>query len=117
MAFPLKALQARRLSCADVIQCAFDLGGQDVRVYEAVNNLGAARTEEIAKILGKDASVVYRSLQRLVLCSVLVKTKRILDEGGYYYAYEAVPKAQVKRKLKACVEDWRKQMLTAIDRL
>lgn len=117
MAFPVAALQKRRLTCADVVQCAFDLGGQDVRVYEVVNNLGAARTEDVAKAVGKDASVVYRNLQKLVGCGVLVKTKRTLDEGGYYFVYEPVPKAQVKRTLKACVDDWHAQMLGAIDRL
>lgn len=117
MAFPLGALQRRRLTCADVIECAYDLGPQDVRTYEAVNNLGAAKTEEIAKILGKDGSVVYRTLQKLVGCGVLVKTKRTLDEGGYFYVYQAVPKAQVKRHLKACVDDWHRQMVGAIDRL
>lgn len=117
MAFPVGALQARRLSCAEVIQCAFDLGEQDVRVYEAVNNLGASRTEEVAKILGKDGSVVHRNLQKLARCGVVTKTKRTLHEGGYCYVYQALPKAQVKRKLRSCVEDWHKQMLTAIDRL
>ena len=32
-------------------------------------------------------------------------------------AAKAVPKAQVKRRLKACVDDWHRQMLGAIDRL
>lgn len=117
MAFPVERLQNRRLSCADVVECAFDLGGQDVRCYEAVNNLGAAKTEEIAKILGKDASVVYRNLQKLVKCGIIRKEKRTIEDGGYYYAYEAVPKASVKRKLNTCVDDWHAQMKAAISRL
>lgn len=117
MAFPLEKLQKRRLSCADVVECAFDLGGEDVRCYDAVNNLGAARTEEIAKILGKDASVVYRNLQKLVKCDIIRKEKRTLEDGGYYYIYEAVPKAEVKRKLNACLDDWHAQMKKAVSRL
>lgn len=117
MAFPLEKLQKARLTCADVVQCAFNLSEQDVRTYEAVNNLGRTRTEELGDVLGKDPSVVYRSLQRLVGCGVVQKHKEALGEGGYYYAYEAKPRGEVKAMLRACVEDWHSQMLRAIDRL
>lgn len=117
MTFPVEKLQRARLTCADVVQCAFDLSAQDVRTYEAVNNIGRARTEEIGHALGKDPSVVYRSLQRLVTCGVVRKRKEALAGGGYYFAYEAKPRGEVKAMLRACVEDWHSQMLRAIDRL
>lgn len=117
MAFPVEKLQKARLTCADVVQCAFDLSEQDVRTYEALNNLGRARTEEIARVLDRDASVVYRSLQRLVLCDIATKSKGSIPEGGYFFLYEVSPKREVKARLRACVEDWHKQMVRAIDRL
>lgn len=117
MSFPVEKLQKARLTCADVVQCAFDLSDQDVRTYEALNNLGRARTEELARLLDKDASVVYRSLQRLVRCDVATKARESMTEGGYYYVYEAAPKREVKRRLTVCVNDWHKQMLRAIDRV
>lgn len=117
MAFPVEKLQKRRLSCADVVQCAFNLSEQDVRTYEAVNNLGQARTEEIGDVLGRDASVVYRSLQRLVGCGIVRKNKQALAEGGYCFVYEAMPRKEVKALLRSCVEDWHRQMTHAIDRL
>ncbi|MFA5862497.1 MAG: helix-turn-helix domain-containing protein [Candidatus Thermoplasmatota archaeon] len=117
MSFPVEQLQKARLTCADVVQCAFDLSDQDVRTYEALNNLGGARTEDLARALDRDASVVYRSLQRLVQCNVASKTKGSMAEGGYYYVYSAAPKRVVKTRLRACVNDWHQQMLRAIDRL
>lgn len=117
MAFPTKRLQAARLTCADVVQCAFDLSDQDVRAYEALNNLGDARTEEIARVLDRDPSVVYRSLQRLVGCGVAIKTKEAMPEGGYFHVYAAVPRRDVKAELRRCVNDWHGQMLRAIERL
>lgn len=117
MAFPVEKLQKARLTCADIVQCTFDLSEQDVRTYEVVNNLGRARTEEIAQALGKDPSVVYRGLQRLVECGVVVKKKEALSEGGYFFAYHAKPRREVRAMLRACVDDWHSQMLRAIDRL
>lgn len=117
MAFPLEKLQKGRLACSDVVQCAFDLGDQELRVYEALNNLGPSKTEEVARVVGRDASVVYRHLQKLLGCGVVTKQKETLEEGGYYFVYEAIPKAAVKERLHGCVDDWYAQMKRAIDRL
>lgn len=117
MAFPVQKLLSSRVSCADVVQCAYDLGEQEVRVYEALNNLGPSRTEEIATAVGRDPSVVHRNLQKLVSCGIVVKDKKTIAGGGYFHAYEALPKAEVKRRLRACVDDWHDQMLRAIKRL
>lgn len=117
MAFPAEKLQQGSLTCADVVQCAFDLSEQDVRTYEALNNFGRARTGELARVLDRDGSVVYRSLQRLVGCNVVDKRKEALREGGYYFVYEAKPKREVKARLRACVDDWHDQMTRAIARL
>lgn len=117
MAFPVPNLLRNRVSCAEVVQCAYDLGDQEVRVFEALNNLGPSRTEEIAKAVGKDPSVVYRNMQKLVSCGIVTKHKRSLPEGGYFHAYEALPKSEVKRRLRACVDDWHAQMVRAIGRL
>lgn len=117
MSFPVEQLQKARLTCADVVQCAFDLSDQDVRTYEALNNLGRARTEELARVLDKDPSVVYRSLQRLVRCDIAAKIRQSMPEGGHYYLYASTPKREVKTRLRACVNDWQQQMLRAIDRL
>jgi predicted transcriptional regulator len=117
MAFPVEKLMKNRLACSDVVQCAFDLGDQELRVYEALNNLGTSKTEEIARVVGRDASVVYRHLQKLLGCGVVTKEKRTLAEGGYYFVYAAIPKAEVKTRLTACVDDWHAQMKRAIERL
>lgn len=117
MAFPVEKLQKRRLACSDVIACAYDLKGQDVKVYDALNDLGPARTEDVAAHVGREASVVYRNLQKLVGCGIVEKEKAALEGGGYYHRYRALPKQQVKAELTRCVDDWHAQMRAAIDRL
>lgn len=117
MAFPVEKLQRSRVTCTDVVQCAFDLSDEDARTYDSLNALGHARTEEIARALRKDPSVAYRSLQRLVGCGIATKTKQAMPEGGYYHLYTAIPKREVKAKLRACVDDWHRQMVRAIERL
>lgn len=117
MAFPVEKLMKNKVSCADVVQCAYSLGEQEVRAYEALNNLGPSKVEEVALAVGRDPSVVYRNLQKLTACGIVTKEKRTLPEGGYYYHYEAVPKREVKTRLSRCVDDWYRQMKGAIERL
>lgn len=117
MAFPTDKLLQKRLACSDVVQCAFDLGEQELGVYEAVNNLGACKTGDVARVVGRDASVVYRHLQKLMRCGIVTKEKRTIAEGGYFYVYAALPKTQVKARLRECVDDWHAQMKRAIGRL
>ena len=39
-----------------------------------------------------------------------------IKDGGYYYAYEAVPPARVKRELARCIEDWHESLLDSLSR-
>lgn len=117
MAFPVEKLMKQRLSCSDVVQCAYSLGEQEVRTYETLNNLGPSRVEEVAASLEREASVVYRNLQKLLSCGIVTKEKRTIAGGGYFFVYKAAPKAQVKASLNRCVDDWYRQMKAAIERL
>lgn len=117
MALPVPALTKGRLACSDVVKCVYDLGDQEMRVYETLNDLGEARTEDIAQHVERDPSVVYRNLQRLVSCGVVKKTKSTYPEGGYFFTYRSVPKKEVKAHLRACVDDWHAQMRKAVERL
>jgi predicted transcriptional regulator len=117
VAFPVEQLMKKRLSCSDIVKCAFDLGDQEIRVYDVLNDLGPSKVEDVAAVVDRDASVVYRHLRKLHGCGIVEKEKRALPEGGYFYSYTAVPRSRVKKELNACVDDWYAQMKAAIRRL
>lgn len=106
-----------RVSCSDVVRCAFDLSEQDVRMYGLLNDLGPSRAEDLAREAGREGSVVYRNLQKLVECGLVEKRKHVPSGGGYRYVYHPLPRHEVKARLRACVDDWYGQMARAIDRL
>lgn len=117
MPLPVAALSNGRVSCSDVVRCAFDLSEQEIRAYEALNDRGPSRVEDLAADLGREASVVYRHLQALSRCGIVAKRKETIEGGGYRFIYDALPKRKVKAKLAACVDDWHAQMTRAIARL
>lgn len=117
MGLPLEPLLKRRVSCSDVVRCAFDLSEQEVRVYDALTDLGAARVEDIAASVRREGSVAYRHLQKLIACGVVEKRKESIEAGGYRFVYVALPRAQMRKKLSACVDDWHAQMRAAIARI
>lgn len=116
MALPVPELLAGRVTCADVVRCAYDLRDPEVAVFDALQK-GPATSEAIAARLGKDPSVVYRNLQRLVQCGLVTKEARTLDGGGYLFEYASLPKAEVKRRLHACIEEWSATMRRAVAKL
>lgn len=117
MAFPTPQLVDGRVSSADIVRCAYDLTPQEIRVWEVLNEQGPSRNDEVAESVGRDPSVVYRNLQKLLECGVVLKDKQTIEGGGYFYVYEALPKATVKAHLLECVDDWHAQMRSAIERL
>ncbi len=117
MALPLPKLLGNRVACSDVVKCAFDLGDHEVNVYQVLNDMGPCKVDAVAVQVGRDPSVVYRNLQKLTSCGIVNRTKQTIAEGGYFFVYEALPREQVKRRLRECIDDWHKQMLGAVQRL
>jgi predicted transcriptional regulator len=103
-------------SCKDIVQCAYSLNDLEVEVFKATVRRGPARADELADYIGKERSTVYRSLQKLISCGMCFRESRILEKGGYYYEYSAIPKDELKSKMERCVEEWGKRMQEALDR-
>lgn len=106
-----------RTTCAEVARCAFGLAAPDLRAYDALALLGRASADDVAARVGRDATVVWRQLRRLESCGLVERHRRPLAGGGHRYDYEAVPKAEAKRLIEACIDDWHARMKAAVARL
>ncbi len=102
------------LRCDNVLECFFGLNELDVSIYRAL--LGdPMKSQDIAKIVGRGENAVYKSLQKLLICGLVVREKRCSDGGGYYYVYSAVKPKDVAEKMRRSVEELRKKLLRAVD--
>lgn len=89
----------KTLDCKSIFQCFFGLNSEDVKVYEALN-MGLERVEDISKFVGKKENSVYKSLQKLLISGLAYREKRVIEGGGYYFVYRAMPKKEVAKEIE-----------------
>jgi predicted transcriptional regulator len=103
-------------TCKDIVQCAYNLNDLEVQVYKVSARSGPLRADELADLMGKERSTVYRSLQKLVSCGMCVRDTKSLEKGGYYHVYSAIPNNVLKARLELCVDEWNKSIRDALER-
>lgn len=96
------------LSGENLLGCFYNLNELDRKVYFLLTRMGTPLTnDDIARALEKDKTAVYRSLQKLLTCGLITKTKRTYEKRpSYNYLYQAVDLKVVKRRLKEDLKRW-----------
>ncbi|MCE5295969.1 MAG: TrmB family transcriptional regulator [Euryarchaeota archaeon] len=103
-------------TCQDLVQCAFSLNEFEVLVYNKLLQVGPTRADELADLMGKDRSTVYRALQKMMTCGMCFRETKSIERGGYYHIYRAISKEDLKLKLQSCVDDWYDSMQSILER-
>jgi len=105
------------IDCDNVLRCLFDLSELDIMVLKILGEGGEHRSKVLAEELDRDQSTVYRSLEKLVSCSLVYKEKETIRKGGYYYLYSCRPLDKVREEAKECLETWYSEMMSSIEDL
>lgn len=114
----MKNIPANNLNCCeDVIKCVFELNESDIQTYKKLKKTGKTRADDLAEIIGKDRSTVYRSLQKLTCCGVCSKHTKKIDKGGYYHIYHCNDLKETKQKLEKHIDSWYNQMKQTLKNL
>jgi predicted transcriptional regulator len=100
----------------DAVKCIFGLNSLDLETYKTLLLHGPITTEGLGKIVKREKSTVYRSLQNLIACGIAYRKKRSIEGGGYYYEYISVESGKVKKVLKKNIDDWYYQMNELIEK-
>jgi predicted transcriptional regulator len=102
-------------TCDDVMQCFFNLNELDMIVYTRLLREGPQRSDDLARKEGKDASTIYRSLQKLISCGICFRETKNIDRGGYYHQYSAVSPEIIREKIEGCISNWNTSMKKALE--
>jgi len=102
------------MQCGDMLCLLFDLTQLDMRIYRHLLN-GEERADAVAAAMHKDRSTVHRSLSRLTECGFCRRERRLVDGGGRYYVYRAMPPQKVKQHVRSCIDGWYHRMHAALD--
>ncbi len=102
-------------SCTDIVKCLFGLTDFELVIYRRLVKQGPQKADEMAPILRRDRSTVYRGLQKLISSGLAFRDTKSIERGGYYHVYSAVSPEQLKNKLHKCADDWFDNMNKAIE--
>lgn len=105
------------MKCDEAIKCVFDLNKLDIKVYNTLKQCGSIRADELATLLQKERSTIYRSLQKLTACRICKKKTKTLKQGGYYHVYEPQPSARVRKEAEHCLDQWYESMKQTLQML
>lgn len=120
MALPRNMVEPQKIlsgqaTCRDIVKCLYGLTDFELTIYKKLVKQGALKADDLAPVLKKDRSTVYRALQKLVSTGLAYRETKTIDRGGYYHVYTAVAPSQLKEKLHKCADDWFENMKGAID--
>ncbi len=99
------------------LKCALNISCFEMDVYAELLKHSPISVDELAEILGKDKSTVYKALQNLLERGFVKREYRILRGGGYKYLYKPVPFEEFKREVLRSVNEWVKELTNFLDRL
>ncbi len=103
------------LSCENVLECFYGINESDVEIYRILLTEGEKKIEEISLIAGKSENTTYKSLQKLMLAGIVIREKRLIRGGGYYYTYKAVSPDDVADEMKRTLDSWYKRVVETIE--
>ncbi|MCD6383594.1 MAG: helix-turn-helix domain-containing protein [Thermoplasmata archaeon] len=104
----MNIMNAEGLRCEDLFECFYNLNDLDKKVYFVLAESRTPMTnDEIARIVEKDKTAVYRSLQKLLTCGLITKSKKTYQRRpSYNYLYQAVDISLVKNRLRQDLKNW-----------
>ena len=101
-------------SPAAVARTVLGLRPQELATYDAVRAAPGGSTAAITDRLDRDRSNVNRSLMALCEVGLVRRKRRLLEHGGYCYAYYAAPESVATQLLTAALDRWAKAAREAV---
>ncbi len=115
----VRALELRNILCNIepdmnfIVQCLLGLRDLEYNIYLSLLEKPGT-PEELSERLKKSRSLIQRALQNLMAVGIVYR-KPLVRYKGRAYEYYAVPKKEVKRKLRSLFKKWAKRIEEAID--
>jgi predicted transcriptional regulator len=103
-------------TCKDLMQCMMNLGELEMDILKRLVKNGPLRSEDLTRQIKKDKSIIHRGLQRLMSCGMVIREKRTIRQGGYFFVYSALPIEHVQDKMKECIDRMYTNMKALVER-
>ncbi len=104
-----------KAKCSDLLSCFLDLNELEVRIFYSLLDSGRATLDEIADLVSRDRSTVFRNLQKLVSLGLISKEMSSLEKGGRISVFVPSDIPAVKEIVTQRVESLKRSMDSFLD--
>lgn len=108
-------LAATRVELRDLARCALGLQEVELSAYLTLLKGGPMTVKDLAEKTGRSRPTAQRILGSLVSKGLAHRRERIIDRGGYFFLYEAIPAERAKKLIRDIIEEWYQRMENALD--
>ena len=115
MASSIPEMLRAECKCEDMAKCILGLKELDINAYKTLLENGPMTAEKLGKLLDRERSTAYRSLQNLIACGLVYRETKSISIGGYYYEYVAIEPTVVKEMIKETIDQWYQKMNDLIE--
>lgn len=115
MASSIPEMLRAECKCEDMAKCILGLKELDINAYKTLLENGPMTAEKLGKLLDRERSTAYRSLQNLIACGLVYRETKSISIGGYYYEYVAIEPTVVKEMIKKTIDQWYQKMNDLIE--
>jgi predicted transcriptional regulator len=115
MASSIPEMLRAECKCEDMAKCVLGLKELDISTYKKLLESGPTTAEQLGQLLDRERSTAYRSLQNLTSAGLVYRETKSIDIGGYYYEYTAIEPSQVKKMIKATIDEWYQKMSDLVE--
>ncbi len=97
-------ISADMACCNDLLESLYSLGHMDVEVFYSLDQGKWKSVDEIALMLEKEASTVYRALQKLIINGLAIRNMKTIKTGGYFYEYALAPVTAIEKLIRERID-------------
>jgi predicted transcriptional regulator len=85
--------------CFELVKCVFNLNNTDLMILQSFpKNHQGITINDLTEIIGKDRSIIYRSLEKLTACQICFKERRSGKSRGFVDFYFRIPMKDIFKK-------------------
>jgi|Deesub1362A_J573_1020465.scaffolds.fasta_scaffold00028_69 predicted transcriptional regulator len=95
-----------RLNCDNVLECFYGLNEADIQVFKTLRRLKSSKIDVLSKELGKGENSIYKSLQKMMVAGLVIREKKTIDDGGYYYLYSVESTEKLVDEMNSLLDRW-----------
>ena len=105
--FPALSTRADQgaLTCHDLVKCIFNLNQTEVSILRSLPEDDPRTPNDMAEVMKKDRSTVYRGLEKLVSLGLAYKERKGGESRGFSNVYSRVPEKELFRKAEKSLDE------------